>query len=318
MISFPGTGLTTILFHRFFFEGEVPGFAADRLRKQCEWLARRFTPLSLEASLQGLALDQLPPRPLLITIDDAKIEILRVAEIFAEFGLPITIFACVGWCAKETPDEDSLLARLVNDIEWFAGPVQSLDTKWGRLVVGADAVQTARSIDLILEDREQPISEYEAVLSRLSKFAQDQSRQRVSCSWAELAELKAAGTSIGGHSVSHINLAAASPSRLRFEVVETRRALETRFGPCDAFAYPYGMSGYFNNETKRELATAGFRYAFLTHSEYANSATESFELPRISMPDRPMRHLEFCLRTQGAGVLYRRLKQAYRRDAPRT
>jgi len=312
MINLAGSGLTTILFHRFFFEGESHHVAVDRLRRQCEWLARRFTPVNLEAALQCLAQNERLPRPLLITIDDAKIEILRVAGIFAEFGLPITIFACVGWCAKETPDEDSLLVRLVNDIEWYSGPIQSIDTKWGRLVVGADAEQTARSVDLILADGEQPEGEYQAVLSRLSRSGA--ARPQVSCSWSELADLKAGGAVIGGHSVSHVNLARASPLRLKFEVHETRRVLQSRLGPCDIFAYPYGMSGTFNDLTKQELRCAGFRYAFLTHSEYPNSATDRLELPRISMPDRPMRHWEFCLRSQGAGVIYRKLKLAYGND----
>ena len=309
MISFSQNGLTTLLFHRFMFEGDSLSSARDRLRRQCDWLSKNFSPQSLDDALRGLADNSRPPRPLLITIDDAKIEILEFADVFAEFNLPVTIFVCVGWSARETPDEDTLLSRLVNDIQWYAGPPLSLATKWGQLLIGVDTAQTARSIDLILAGREQPVDECEAVLSRL-QLTTEVRTQRVSCSWQELAQLKAAGTAIGGHSVSHVRLASATPARLWFEISETRRVLEARLGLCSAFAYPYGMAGTHNDLTRQELVRAGFRHAFLTHSAYAYADTDLFQLPRISMPDRSMGQFEFCLRSKGVGIPYRKLKRA--------
>ena len=97
---------------------------------------------------------------------------------------------------------------------------------------------------------------------------------------------------------------------MAFEIAETRRILSEKFGNCDVFAYPYGMDGIFSDATTSQLAKSGFRYAFLTHSEFANTSTDPFHLPRISMPDRPMSQPEFCARAAGAGVLYRKIKQS--------
>jgi len=85
--------LTTILFHRFFFAEEPESRSLDRLKRQCEWLRGRFTALSLDKASDVLQTGQATTRPLLITIDDAKIEILRVANIFVEFELPIATLA---------------------------------------------------------------------------------------------------------------------------------------------------------------------------------------------------------------------------------
>ena len=308
MFNSAGKNLTTILFHRFFFGEESAERSRDRLKRQCEWLRNHFNPLSLDSATRALETDQLPRKPLLITIDDAKIEILRVADIFAAFDLPISVFACVGWCAKESSDEDTLLARLVNQIEWYAGPVRAIDTGRGRITFGASAAETRSAIDLILTDTNGLQSEFESILRVLQRDA-DGRDQRVSCSWAELADLKASGVAIGGHSVSHVNLAVATPLRMKFEISETRRVLSEKFGTCDVFAYPYGMSGTFSGATTAQLSQQGFRYAFLTHSDFAGTKTDRLHLPRISMPDRPMSHPEFCARTAGAGVLYRKLKQ---------
>ena len=316
MLHLAGNQLTTILFHRFFFGEEPAERSRDRLKRQCEWLRGHFTPVGLDFATGALAKGTLPPRPLLVTIDDAKIEILRIADIFVAFELPIAIFSCVGWCAKDSPvDDDGLLARLVNQIEWYAGPVKTLAAGRGRITVGANPAETRKAIDLILADPEAPRAEFESILAGLQS---ETPGHRVSCSWAELSDLKASGFAIGGHSVSHVNLAAASPLRMEFEISESRRMLSQKFGSCDVFAYPYGMSGTFSDATSLQLAKTGFRYAFLTHSEYATTKTDPLRLPRISMPDRPMSQPEFCLRVAGAGVLYRKIKQSrlLRRSAP--
>jgi len=305
MLSLAGNSLTTILYHRFFFGEEPAQRSRDRLKRQCEWLCNHFNPLSLEDMTHALETGQFPARPLLITIDDAKIEILRIVDIFAAFYLPISVFVCVGWSAKESPDEDSFLARLVNQIEWYAGPIKTVDTSRGKITFGAGAAETGKAIDLILSDIGALQPEFESILAVLG----DADGQRISCSWAELTDLKATGIAIGGHSVSHVNLATASPLRMEFEICETRRILMAKFGTCDVFAYPYGMRGTFSSQTAAQLSQQGFRYAFLTHSAFADKKTDPLYLPRLSMPDRPMSHPEFCVRAAGAGVLYRKLKQ---------
>src|SRR6266498_6043084 len=163
MINLAGRDLTTILFHRFFFGSESAETSRDRLKRQCEWLRKRFTPVDLESAMVGLKENKLPPRPLLVTIDDAKIEILRVADIFAAFELPVAIFACVGWCSLESPDDDNLLARVVNVIQWYRGPVRTIETRWGQLKCGGSADETAAAIDSILVDPDGQRSELEAI-----------------------------------------------------------------------------------------------------------------------------------------------------------
>ncbi len=316
MFNLAGNDLTTILYHRFFFDGEPRERSRDRLKRQCEWLRNNFSPLNLERATRALAANQLPSRPLLITIDDAKIEILDVVDIFESFELPISVFVCVGWSATESPDPDSLLARTVNQIEWYAGPTTTIETARGEIRLGADAQETRKAIDLILAHSDGPPTDFEAVWSALGGSRGPE--KRISCSWSELADLMVTGVGIGGHSVSHVNLAQASPCRMKFEISETRRILSAKFGSCDVFAYPYGMSHCFSSATTAELARQGFQYGFLTHSDFAGTNTDPLCLPRISLPDRIMSHPEFCLRVAGAGVVYRKIKQSgvLRRKGP--
>jgi peptidoglycan/xylan/chitin deacetylase (PgdA/CDA1 family) len=306
-----GKGLTTILFHRFFFPEETKDMSRDRLKRQCEWLSRNFNAISLDEARNGLMSDALPSHPLLITIDDAKIEILSVLDIFEAFALPISVFVCVGWSAQETPDRlcpKLTLAKLVADIEWHEGQPTSLRVAGEDYPVGGTKEQTRNVIDQILGR----FWGSESKLEPLAKCAVQSRRPGVSCSFEELSSISSPTVSIGGHSVSHINIASASRLRCNYEVSTTREILLEKIGHCEAFAYPYGMKGTFSDETSREVARAGFEIAFLTHSEWSNNNTHRFEVPRISMPDRPMSQLEFCTRAAGAGVLYRRIKQHFR------
>ena len=121
--------LTTLLFHRFFFDGETVEHSRDRLKRQCEWLCQSFNPVTLPEALFGLNSEAKSIHPLMVTIDDAKIEVLSVLDIFESFSIPVSIFACVGSCAQEERDplgSKLALARLVAEIEWYRGPTTTI------------------------------------------------------------------------------------------------------------------------------------------------------------------------------------------------
>ena len=80
--------LTTVLYHGFFFSNEAKARARERLRRQLDWLRRTYNPLTLEKYQQAVAVGQLPPRSLLVTADDAMVDLLEVHEEFREFAVP--------------------------------------------------------------------------------------------------------------------------------------------------------------------------------------------------------------------------------------
>ena len=96
--------------------------------------------------------------------------------------------------------------------------------------------------------------------------------------------------------------------RQRFEVDESLRLCETMLGQCHAFAYPFGTRRAHDNVTRTAVESAGYRCAFLTHSEFITPRSNAFALPRITMPDWPVSDVEFRARTSGIGVLKQRLR----------
>jgi len=307
-----GSGLRALLFHRFIFDGESRESARDRLKRQCDWLSKTFKPLRLDEVKNGLSLGDLPPNALLVTIDDAKVEILEILDIFQSFSIPIAIFACVGWCAQEEfveTDREISLARLITELNWYRGPALKLRVAGVELEIGQGDERTASEIDRLLQlVRTNSLTAVD--LPKLCAGA-----PRVSCTFAELADIASNQVAIGGHSVSHINLARASSLRQDYEIKATKRILDEAVVGTYAFAYPYGMSTTHSATTRHLLGEAGFDIAFLTHSGLATQTTDQLSLPRISMPDRTMPEYEFRARCAGAGIVYRKLRLAFEKPS---
>jgi len=313
-MNIPETSLTTILFHKFFFNEEPVEKGRDRLKRQCEWLRKKYTPMTLETVGNALLTGQFKKRSILITIDDALVDILEVDDIFKSFELPITIFVCVGWCAEVSgadESQDSQLASTISKLEWYAGADKELTIDGGRRKFNLRRVQKDIVIDQILENQNEYRPHLGHILAQLNEVTKSDSKRRI-CTWKELSDLHASGTYIGCHSISHVNLGAVSPTRMSFEINMARRFLVDKFGDCASFAYPYGTPGSFNRSTTTEIKAAGFQFAFLTHSDFTDEKTDPYHLPRIALPDRSMSRGEFCARVAGAGIALRQTRQFFR------
>jgi len=308
LVANPIDSLTTLLFHRF-LPGEVSrDHSRDRLKRQCDWLRQKYTPLTLTQVIEALRRGHFPKRSLLLTSDDASADLLEVIDIFDMFKLPIAVFVCAGWSTRASrPEDDTLLARTVTALEWHCGPEKRLRLN-DNLEINLQRSSRNETIDAILAnyDEWRPYLDY--VVRAVDANAM-KPRERPCCTWEELAGLQSRGVQIGCHSVSHIKLASASDMRMRFEVHESNRILTTKFGACEAFAYPYGTLDSYNTSTSMLLKEAGFSVAFLTRSDFATSYEDVYHLPRITIPDRPLSFLEFCARVGGGGVAFSRLKR---------
>ena len=113
---------------------------------------------------------------------------------------------------------------------------------------------------------------------------------------------------IGGHTVTHPNLALCTEQELRSEILTGKQRLEELLGKSVRwFAYPFGGKGSFNSAAKESVKEFGFKGAVTLQPGTANNLTDQFEIPRI--PISPGMSLEaFKSRVLGAplySLLYR-------------
>lgn len=103
-------------------------------------------------------------------------------------------------------------------------------------------------------------------------------------SFNEIAELASEGHEIGSHSMTHCLMTECDDQALIYELVESRRVLETRLGlPIDTFCYPNGNS---NIDTARAVAKTGYRRAVTTTWGDNGLNGDRFQLCRFNMDAR--------------------------------
>lgn len=99
--------------------------------------------------------------------------------------------------------------------------------------------------------------------------------------WEQLRELKAAGVTIGNHSVTHGHMVDTTPERNALEIEASNARFKAELGETPTlFAYPYGE---YANAPRTLVEKAGFKAAFGQHSGVAYRGADRFTLPRFAL-----------------------------------
>jgi peptidoglycan/xylan/chitin deacetylase (PgdA/CDA1 family) len=103
-----------------------------------------------------------------------------------------------------------------------------------------------------------------------------------SLGWDDVRALAADSRfSIGGHTRTHTDLAAASPDVIESEIREDRARIEEACGTAPRFfAYPFGAPWNVSLTAREAVAAAGYDAAFTLEPGYATAESDPFRLPR--------------------------------------
>ena len=93
-------------------------------------------------------------------------------------------------------------------------------------------------------------------------------------SWEWAQTLQAEGHTIGGHSVSHYNLAVLDQSILEFEIKDDKKTIEeTLKVPLTDFAYPFGRKKNYTTNVFGVAERAGYTWQYSAISSFDRGAT---------------------------------------------
>jgi len=97
-------------------------------------------------------------------------------------------------------------------------------------------------------------------------------------SWEELAEMTAAGVTVGSHGASHRDLTRADEGALRDELVRSKATIEERLGRAvRTVSYPFGRC---NGAVEEAAAAAGYEAGFSLYPSLPNEHVDRFALRR--------------------------------------
>ncbi len=301
----PGQGLTTLLFHDFCFGDESWDHARERLRLQLDFLTRRFTPIDLETAVADHSGGRNSAPRVLVTIDDAKRDILKVVDVFDAFAVPVAQFVCAGWSerAQKGINPETQTLCLVSWLRFYDGPRDTVQVGAQDFVLDHDG--NTALIDAVIAAP----PEDSAALAEREQVTRDVMRNGIICDWDELRDLQAGGMTIGAHSVSHTRIAQHSPQRQAFEIAASQACVAGELGACPWFAYPYGTPDSHNAQTRAILRDHAFDAGFTTYPAVLRADSDPLALPRIALPDAPMDQAIFEARVLGGGVPLARMKE---------
>jgi peptidoglycan/xylan/chitin deacetylase (PgdA/CDA1 family) len=109
--------------------------------------------------------------------------------------------------------------------------------------------------------------------------------QMPNLSWQDIGEMQQMGHEIGSHTVSHPDLGALAPAKVRREMADSKKTLEDRLQrPVRWFAYPFGGPSNFRPEYLPLARELGYEACFSALSGFIQPNMRGQILPREAMP----------------------------------
>ena len=267
--------------HRF------SGECRPRLEARCAHLRRHYNVVSMDQVSAWLWHGTpLPPNAVALTVDDGYRDFyVHAFPVFAEYGLPVTVFLVSRfidgrhwmWWDKVT----YLFARTPRadvTVELPSGEAPSF-------VLGSVAQRERAAADLIVALTRFPDRPALEVVARLPGVLRadlpDQAPPEYApLTWTQVREMMPRGISFGAHTMTHALLPSIEqPEMLRAELEGSKRRLEEEMNVEVAhFAYP---NGDHNLKTREAVRAAGFRTAATTNRGTIGPGADPFALPRL-------------------------------------
>jgi len=251
-------------------------------------LARRFSPVTVRDVADFASSGRkLPPRAVAVTFDDGFADNCEVAlPILDRYGIPATFYIMVDGVAN-------------GRLPWYCRLRYAINTTKKREWVDSNA---NRAYGLISPpERKAALTAVWEIGARLTGNIQQQFIGAVEQSleiepvsaphgfmmtWDQVRSLKKAGHTIGGHTVSHPNLAQVSEREAQLEITECKKKLEMEIGePIEHFSYPHpALNPQWSKRTLEITREAGFKSAALTTCGPVRAGDEPLALKRIYTP----------------------------------
>ena len=264
-------GTLVLTYHRIAAAGATPEgdlWSADEeeLNAQLDYLTHNVEVKGPEELLEG---GRRSGRSVMITFDDGYRDNFELAfPLLRAYGVPATFFITSGFIDRPRPPWWDEIRWMVHRASGPGPKAEDLIDSYKRL----PADDANRLLDEIAEQTgagRQPATDGSDLWM----------------TWDMVRELRAAGMSVGGHTVNHPVLSRLSEDQQRREILGCRQRLAEELGiEMELFAYPVGLRDSFDQRTVSCLREAGVSIAFSYYGGYASHGVHDwYDVPRTSV-----------------------------------
>lgn len=247
-------------------------------------LARDFSPVSVEDVAQfAKSGRKLPPRAVAVTFDDGFADNYEVAlPVLKRYGIPATFYIMVDSVENGTLPWYCRIRVAFNTTrvpKWTdpAGRSYDLTNPEERSAARSKAWDCGAALTRV------PQQEFVSGVERALETETVKAKHGFMMDWEQVRALKKAGQTIGGHTLSHPNVAQVSQSEAQSEIAGCKKRLEEVVGaPVEHFSYPHpALNPHWSKQTLEITREAGFKSAALTTKGPVRAGDDPLAMKRI-------------------------------------
>jgi peptidoglycan/xylan/chitin deacetylase (PgdA/CDA1 family) len=252
------------------------------------FLTRHYRPVSLQEVLQDPDCRRLPPRPVLVTFDDAYASVVEfAAPLCRKFGVPAVFFINAGCLDNQQLALDNLICHVANALGMDAinAAVRLVDGAWRTDLRSLQQVfsQFLPAVSLSARERLRDALIQLAHI-RTEALAADAGLYLTS---QQLRSLATFNFEIGNHTYTHVNCRSLLRNDFDGEINRNKAVLEEISGrPVRSFSVPYGSSADLDTALEDHLRRTGHEAIFLSESLANPTNGNRFRLDRVSVRAR--------------------------------
>jgi len=287
----PRYSLRCVLFHDVadtessFTRGLGGTITRKNFEAALKFITQNYTPVSLQEVLSSFDGQRLPPRPVLVTFDDAYKSVCEfAAPLCSKFGVPAIFFVNGNCLDNKQLGMDNLVCHVANvfGLNTINASIRTLEG-YGNLEVRSLAEVFERFLPAIsLAVR----NAFRDALLRMAHITGDElaAEANLYLTSRQLRELVGFNFEIGDHTYTHVNCRSLLVDDFVHEVDENRAALEAISGrKVRSFSVPYGSSADLTPDLVAHLYCSGYEAIFLAEGRANSPHAGRLQLNRISL-----------------------------------
>ncbi|MGA8238000.1 MAG: polysaccharide deacetylase family protein [Candidatus Sulfotelmatobacter sp.] len=287
----PPCSLRAVLFHDIadaessFTRGLGGTINRKNFEAALKFLVRHYTPVSLQEVLEDPEGQRLPPRPVLVTFDDAYASVSEfAAPLCRDVGVPAVFFVNAMCLDNQQLALDNLVAHVANvfGMSTINAAARAADVP---------AILHMRSLTEVFSHFLPSITPLarEAFRGALVQLSGIKERELAAeaglyLTSQQLRSLASFNFEIGNHTYTHANCRSLSKVDFAEEIDKNKVVLEAVSGnEVRSFSVPYGSSVDLTTDLVEHLHRSRYEAVFLSESRVNPPCSDPFRLDRVSI-----------------------------------
>lgn len=292
-ILFPNKRAALLRYHAVvdapdnFYTSPSISVSVREFERHVRYFARKYRVVSLDEIVDAvLAQRPLPKNAVVFTFDDGYADNLVAAKILKKYNATGIFYLTTNCIDRQEPlwlvEVNYLLERSTKTSFHVKVNGATYDLK---LNTAKEREQAKRQVVKIIKSNDRNVRESvrEQIRTQLAEAGWRETVERIMLNWDQVREMIADGMSIGGHTVTHLNLPNADHQDAQNEIAGSKHVLEKKFGkPIRHFSVPNsGPYKYYNAAVKRMVGASGFVSSVTSAHGFVDANSDLLELKRI-------------------------------------